>query len=84
MDKAGRAITGAVRKMASKDDGVFGPTLKSFISCTISAKSQDPNVREDLYMQKCNYIKKKATDFLIVFFPFYRKLCETCGNLYQE
>ncbi|CAL8110516.1 unnamed protein product [Orchesella dallaii] len=43
VDKASKSITSAVRKMASTDDGVFGPTLKSFISCTISAKTQDPN-----------------------------------------
>jgi hypothetical protein len=44
MDKAGKAVGSVVRDLANKDNGVFGPTLKSFISCTIAAKIQDPYV----------------------------------------
>lgn len=44
VDKAGKCVAAVVRELATKDDGVFGPTLKSFISCTISAKVQDPYV----------------------------------------
>jgi len=44
VDKAEKAISKVVKGMAHKDKGVFGPTVKSFISCTKSAKIQDPDV----------------------------------------
>ncbi len=44
VDKAGKSVAAVVRNLATKEDGVFGPTLKSFISCTIAARIQDPYV----------------------------------------
>jgi hypothetical protein len=32
-----------VRELAEETNGVFGPTLSSFISCTLAAKCKDPN-----------------------------------------
>lgn len=51
VDKAGKSVKKVVKQLATTDDGVFGPTIKSFISCTIAAKVQDPfkvmrNVRQ--------------------------------------
>lgn len=58
---AGKSVAAVVRRLATKDDGVFGPTLKSFISCTISAKVTDPYV--SLLIQK--------THLFLEFLSFY-------------
>ncbi|CAG7727052.1 unnamed protein product [Allacma fusca] len=42
-NKASKCIQLIVRELAEETNGVFGPTLNSFISCTLSAKCKDPN-----------------------------------------
>ena len=33
-----------MRELAEEPNGVFGPTLKSFITCTLAVKAKDPHV----------------------------------------
>ncbi len=58
VDKASKAISSVVRELAEKEVGFFGPTLKSFISCTIAAKAQDPYVSFNCLNSKNNKGRK--------------------------